>query len=64
MFLVMKTFVVAVGLKLDIKSIFINFYPKILSIAGIAYSFTNIYLIYTKYTDAVTVPPYMEAFWQ
>jgi hypothetical protein len=63
MFLVMKTFVVAVGLKLDIKSIFINFYPKILSIAGIGYSFINIYVIYTKYTDAVFVPAYMDAFY-
>lgn len=63
LFLVLKIVPITVGIKLDVQSIFNNFYPKILSIVAIIYSFVMIYVVYSKYPDAVIVPDYMDAFW-
>jgi len=64
LFLVLKTFEANVGVKLDIQSIFNNFYPKIMAVVAILYSFVNIAILYNKYDKAVPVPVYWDAFWQ
>jgi len=56
LFLVLKITEITVGVKLDLQTIFNNFYPKIHSVCAVGYSFVNIYYIYFKYPEAVLVP--------